>query len=298
MLHEWMDAAALLEAVPESARKVGFGGVGFLVDALRDSSRTSGAGSATAHIVHSIRMGGPDRYRVDLIRESQPSSSGDERHGRRRNRNQVLTIACDGERRWQVCADRVIVGPAGPPAGQLPDLLDASWLLSRQLTGGSEIVVGGRRAYRVIVSLREPSETSLNNIFGRFLFPAVVVVDAESGRLLRVTVFKGGKPVTRQELRDVTPLAPDEGDFSFEVPDGLPVEEEKLPEYPASSSDFESSGEEPPDEEWEPRMHTINPVEAAAKAAADALKERLNEKAAAARDFLDSLRGQKPPPRD
>ena len=56
----------------------------------------------------------------------------------------------------------------------------------------------------------------------RLFFPAVAVVDAETGLLLRLTRFKGGRPAMRQELRDVTPLEPGAG-FGFTPPDGLPV---------------------------------------------------------------------------
>jgi len=129
-------------------------------------------------------------------------------------------------------------------------------------------------------------------LFG-FYFPAVVVVDAESGWLVRATVFKGGKPVTRLELRDVSPLATDSadpaGDFAFEVPEGLPVEELPEPDMSADEApDYD-------DESWEPRGYGFNPIEAAAKAAAEAIKKRADEKVAAARGFFDSLRSPKPP---
>ena len=51
-LHEWADLRGLLAAVPESARVAGFGGVGFLVDAIRDQVRQEGAGGD-----HSMRAG-------------------------------------------------------------------------------------------------------------------------------------------------------------------------------------------------------------------------------------------------
>jgi hypothetical protein len=55
-------------------------------------------------------------------------------------------------------------------------------------------------------------------------------VDAETGRLLRLTLYKGGKPVLRSELRDI---APDESDdFGFSPPPGLPVDEEQPDDEP------------------------------------------------------------------
>ena len=290
-LHSWMDGPALLSAVPESARKVGFGGVGLLVDALSESA-TRATGSGTAHEVYDVRMGGPDRYRIDLVQAASPwDPGGRERRSRRHRR---LTVACDGERRWQVYSDKVVAGPTGPPyVAELNHLLDASWLLWCELSDGEEIGVGGRRAYRMTVTKHDREEASaFSGLLGLF-FPAVAVVDAETGRLIRVTVFKGGKPATRHELRDVRPLSPGpEEDFAFEVPEGLPVEEE--PEPPAGASD---SGEasDADDESWEPREHGINPVGIAAKAAAEALKKQADEKLAAARGFFDSLRSPRPP---
>jgi len=56
----------------------------------------------------------------------------------------------------------------------------------------------------------------------RLFFPAVALADAETGLLLRLTRFKGGRPAMRQELRDLTSPEPGAG-FRFTPPDGLPV---------------------------------------------------------------------------
>src|SRR5215469_195397 len=212
-MHQWVDAAALLEAVPESARQAGFGGVGFLVDTLRDTVRDAG----TAHQVGSVRIGGWDKYRIDLTYLTRP------REWRGGRRPGPVTIASDGQRRWQVYTDRVLVGPAGPPPDDLTELLDGSWLLECDLYGGEEIAVGGRRGYRIAVERRTQLASPLA-LFDRLFFPAVAVLDAESGRLIRLTRYKSGKPVFRCELRDVTPDESD--DFSFEPPPGLRVVEE------------------------------------------------------------------------
>ncbi len=257
-LHQWVDVAALIEAVPEAARRTGFGGVGFLADALRDAARESESGG-TSHTVRRVRMGGWQRYRIDLIdrqrRGDDQAPDGGERHGR--PRHELLTLACDGQQRWQVYEDRVVVGPAGPPPDELTGLLDGSWLLGCDLSGGEEVVAAGRPAYRVAAT---GARTRQATPFFAFIFPAVAVVDAESGRLHRLTLYKRGKPVSRNELRDVAPGG--EGDFGFEVPAGTRVEGES-PEPPT----------------------------------ADAVKKRVDETIAAARGFLDSLRGPQPPPR-
>jgi hypothetical protein len=131
------------------------------------------------------------------------------------------TIACDGQRRWQVYRDKVAVGPAAPPPSDIADLVDASWLLACRLSGGAEVMAGDRPAYRINVA-RGDAEWSLS-----LMFPAAVaVVDAELGILLRLTSYMGGKPVRRYDLRDVTTGT---GDFSVGIPPGLPTVEETSP---------------------------------------------------------------------
>jgi hypothetical protein len=217
-LHHWFDIPALLEAVPEPARRTGFGGVGLLVDAIRDAALDAGA----SHAVHRVRVGGWDKYRIDLTRSPWPSGRAGSREWRDR-RHEPLTVACDGQRRWQVFADRVVVGPAGPPTDDLANLMDGSWLLCCDLAGGDEIAVGGRRAFRVAVDGGDDPPSPLT-LFPKLCFRAVAAVDAETGRLLRLTLRKGGKPVVRFELRDIASGESD--DFGFEPPAGLRVVEE------------------------------------------------------------------------
>jgi hypothetical protein len=268
--HQWADVAALLEAVPESARKAGFGGVGFLVDTLLDTARDGGA----AHQVAGVRIGGWDKYRIDL---TYPTRPGEAPGGRR---PEPLTIACDGQRRWQVYADRVLVGPAGPLPEDLAELLDGSWLLECTLSGGEEVAVGGRRGYRVAVEGQTQLRSPLA-VLDRWFYPAVAVVDAQSGRLLRLTRYKGGKPVFRSELRDIA--SDESGDFGFEPPAGLRVvEEEPGPPGEATSG-------------WSAEQKAWAPPEAAgwfmAKSAADAVRKRVD----AAFDWIDSRRDTRPP---
>ena len=272
-MHQWLDAAALLEAVPESARKAGFGGVGFLVDTLLDAARDTG----TIHRVSRVRIGGWDRYRIDVTR---PARSGQRYSGRdwRGRRREPVTVACDGQRRWQVYADRVLAGPAGPPPEDLAELLDGSWLLECGLSGDEKIAAGGRRGYRVAVEGRTQLPSPLA-VMDRLFFPAVAVVDTQSGRLLRLTGYKGGKPVFRHELRDITP--DESGDFGFEPPAGLRVVEEP-PEAPGADAPGWSAERQA----W--------PPEAAGwfmAKTADAVRKRVD----AACDWLDSRRGTRPP---
>ena len=69
----------------------------------------------------------------------------------------------------------------------------------------------------------------------------MAVIDAESGRLLRLTVYKGGKPVVRTELRDVAAGEFDSGDFEFTPPAGLRVDEaagREPPRFADAARDF------------------------------------------------------------
>jgi hypothetical protein len=217
-LHEWAEPDAVLAAVPASARGAGFGGVGFLVDAVRDLTREERTGAHQA--VCTVAMGGWTEYRIDLVRPIWDAKlSG----GRGRDRDMARTIVSDGVRQWQVYSDRVMTGPASPPTSDLADLVDASWLLDRDLdlSGGTEAWVGGRRAYRIVARYRDVARLGMG-WWQRLFFPAVAVVDAETGLVLRLTRFKGGRPTLRQELRDVASLEHGAG-FGFTPPDGLPV---------------------------------------------------------------------------
>jgi hypothetical protein len=198
-LHEWHDYAALLSQVPAAARRTGFGGLGLLVDAITERP-------AVSHLVSALRISGPDKYQIDHAYEPQLGPT---------------TIACDGQRCWQVYSDKMTVGPAEPLPSDVADLADASWLLACRLSGGAPVMAGDRPAYRINVA-RGDAAWSLSLMFST----AVAVVDVESGILLRLTSYMGGKPVRQYELRDI---ATGNGDFQVDIPPGLPVFEETGP---------------------------------------------------------------------
>jgi hypothetical protein len=87
-MHHWMDPSVLASRVPESARRAGFGGLGYLMDAL-------GERDGAVRMTSTLRIAGPRQYQID--RPHQP------RHG-------PVTIACDGQRCWQVYADKITTG--------------------------------------------------------------------------------------------------------------------------------------------------------------------------------------------
>jgi len=92
-LHQWFDVGTMLAMVPPSARGKGFGGVGFLVDALRDTARE--AMVADNHTVNAVTMGGWNEYRIDVVRSV---ADGNLFPGGGRDTTVALTIASDGER--------------------------------------------------------------------------------------------------------------------------------------------------------------------------------------------------------
>jgi hypothetical protein len=220
-LHQWADLDAVLAAVPQSARGTGFGGVGFLVEVMRDATREAVAD--THHAESTVAMGGWSEYRIDVVRAMGNARLYPRSRSARRKDEVARTIVSDGTRQWKVFSDQVVAGPAAPPPSDLADLVDAAWLLDRDLalSSGAEVWVDGRRAYRVVARYRDVARLGMG-WWQRLFFPAVAVVDAETGVLLRLTRFKGGRPAMRQELRDVRSLEPGTG-FGFTPPDGLPV---------------------------------------------------------------------------
>jgi len=195
-MHHWVNVGGLASAVPAAARRSGFGGLGYLMDAV---SERAGAVRLTSR----LRIAGLTRYQID--RSYEPRSG-------------PLTIACDGEHVWRVFADKVTRGPAEPPPSDVRELADPSWLLRCWLAGGAPVLAGGRPAYRIdVVKRRDHSSISM------MMFPsAVAVVDAELGVITRLTSYIGGTPVQKYELEDLAVLA---GEFHVDLPAGLPVTE-------------------------------------------------------------------------
>ena len=109
-LCEWTDGevvgGAMLGAVPESARRAGFGGVGYLVDTITTMEDSPGRMS---HEVYSVRVGGWDRFRVDRVFRTPPARA---RQIQVRRRRDAVTVACDGQRTFRVFGDEVLSGPA------------------------------------------------------------------------------------------------------------------------------------------------------------------------------------------
>jgi hypothetical protein len=171
----------------------------------------------------SIAVGGPDRYRIDYRPDPGPRRPG--------------VVAADGEQRWRVYADRVAIGPAVPLPLQIADLLDPAWLLDWRLTGGQPVRLNDRAGYLVLVHEAGPDRpasqeagdseqpgrgASLRALTVRR--PAEVVVDAELGVLLRLTITRGEQDQSRFELRQLASGPPrDPAAFRVPIPDDLPA---------------------------------------------------------------------------
>ena len=115
--------------------------------------------------------------------------------------------------------------------------------------------------------------------------PAVAVVDASSGLLLRVTRYRDGKAATRLELRSLSDGGPD--DFGFTPPDGLPVVDEAERDSWDGSDDDDGGMKF-----FGPDGRPSSPPEEV-RAVADAFKRQVDEKVAAARGFLGSFFGDR-----
>ncbi len=161
---------------------------------------------STGHLISRIRVAGQGRYQIDHA--WQP-------------RHSPVTVACDGQRRWQVYPDKVTTGPAEPLPRYIRDLADPSWLLRCWLSGGTTIQAAGRPAWRINAG-RRPGNESLAQLFPA----AVAVVDTDLRLVLRLTSYISTRAVQRIELRDVTT---DTSDFQVKIPADLPVVEETRP---------------------------------------------------------------------
>ncbi len=249
ILDEWQDLTAMPAQAPDSLRARGHGGVGYLLDSLPALTH----GKPVVHTVSRLRASGRDKYRIDYLT----------------GRNHPKTIACDGEHRWHVFADRTMVGPTRPMGGHMATVVDSSWLLGCRLSGGAEISYRGRRAYQLRVANGGDGWWGAPVAF----FPADVIVDAELGCLLRLISFAGGKPESWYELSGIGTEPIPAAEFHPDIPPGVRVVEE--------------TGR--PFTDWAATMPGATGC--AVRTAADVVR-RTSDAVSAARSFLDDLRGR------
>jgi len=141
------------------------------------------------------------------------------------HRNPSTTIACDGERRWQVHQDWIQVGPAAPLGNHIAFLVDACWLLRGRLSGGAELTYRGRPARQLRVT-RGPGGEELFLRPPLMFFPADAIVDAETGCLLRLLSYSGDALAAWWELDDISTEPADPDEFRVHVPPGTRTVEE------------------------------------------------------------------------
>ena len=187
----------------EEARAAGPGGIGYFLDAVA-------RWQTVTRTVARLRVSGPDRYRVEY--SSRPDG-----------RTPVIT-ACDGDRRWRVVQDRIVVGPAAPLRDHGAFLADSCWLLHGRLSGGQEITYRGRPARQLRVT---PVPGREEMVLGPLMFfPADAIVDAETGCLLRLISYAGDTLALWWELDDISTEPADPDEFQVHVPPGTRTVEE------------------------------------------------------------------------
>ncbi len=256
---QWLDLSAMAAPLPEGFRAAGRGGLGDLLDAMTP-------GTNVARTEARLRVSGPDRYRLDF--------------SSRRRRIDSTTIACDGERRWRVFPDRILVGPAAPLRDNIAFLADSCWLLRRRLSGGAELTYRGRPARQLRVTPVPGDAEVAPGPLMTFTTdeivdaPADAIVDAETGCLLRLISYSGDTLVIWSELDDISTEPADPDEFRVHVPPGTRTVEETgnlITDAAAVMPGVKGT---------------------AARAAAEAVN-RTAGAVSAARSFLDDLRGHR-----
>jgi outer membrane lipoprotein-sorting protein len=252
-VREWHDAAVTMARMAQDARASGLGSVGNLIDA-----GFAGAGGNTVTRTDArLRIGGPDRYRVDYLR--------------RADRSGLQVNACDGERYWRVFPDRILTGPATPLGTDAAHLIYPGWLLSCRLSGARDITYRGRRARQLRVTRGPATGYKAGPLT---YFPADAIVDAETGCLLRLISYIGDAPSAWWELDDLSTEPVDPDDFRVDVPPGTHVVE--LTGNPITDS-----------------VAAIPGLAGTATRIAFEAAHRTAGAVSAARSFLDDLRGHR-----
>jgi outer membrane lipoprotein-sorting protein len=256
-LHQWNDPRLVTEKLRSAWSASGLAalrvpGAGPVADAVSGHL-------AVTHRVARIRVAPPGRYRIDYL-SGWP-------------RRTPTAVACNGERRWRLYRDHMYAGPARPMPHEIADLLDPSWLLGWQLSGGSEVTVRGRRGFRIDVTGTPP-------VSGRpapILFPpAEAVADADLGILLRLTSYTSSGPAMVFELRGVSLVDGPDGDvFRINAPPGVRVIED--------SGGLLDEADAP------------EPVRAAVRAVTD-IRRLAGTGVSAVSSFLDAFRGPRQDP--
>jgi hypothetical protein len=191
-----------------------------------------------------------------------------------------VIAACDGERRWRVVQDRIVVGPAAPLRDHSAFMADSCWLLRGRLTGGQEITYRGRPARQLHVTPVPGDAEMAPGPLMTFTTDTIVdaptdaIVDAGTGCLLRLISYSGDTLVIWSELDDISTEPADPDEFRVHVPPGTRTVDE------TGNLIADSVAVMP------------GVTGTAARAAAEAVN-RTAGAVSAARSFLDDLRGHR-----
>jgi hypothetical protein len=197
---QWLDFAAVARQTTEEMR-AGGGGFASLLDTVTSVMNVTRTEAR-------LRVGGPDRYRLDYSARPRPADA--------------TTVSCDGERSWRVFQDRTLVGPATALREPIASLAESSWLLRLRLSGCAELTYRGRPARQVRVT----TSGGENQVPGLLMsFPADAIVDAETGCLLRLLCYAEGTVAIWSELDDISTEPIDPGEFQVHVPPGTRIVE-------------------------------------------------------------------------
>jgi len=255
-LHRWDDPRLSLEKLRSAWDGTGLAGL-----SVPGAGPVADAVSGHMHVTHRaarIRVAPGGRYRIDY-------GSGWPRRAPR-------AIACDGQQRWRLYRDHLYAAAAAPMPSDIADLLDPSWLLCWQLSGGTGAVAAGRRGFRIDVAGPEAVTGRPPLILAP---PAEAVADADLGILLRLTSYTSSGPAIVCELRGISLAEPDDGVFRMRAPPGVRVIED--------------------DGGLLDQVDAPEPVRAAVRAAAD-IRRAAEAGAAVVNDLLSAFRGQRQPP--
>jgi hypothetical protein len=208
-LRQWADPGAMAESALAGWDAAGVRGAGRLAAAIGSFDK----GTYRADQVLAASGG---QYKVERVRARRPRGPS--------------AIACDGQRRWKAYPGRVVVGPAAPLRSDVARMIDSAWLLRFRLSGGEPVAAGGRRGYQITA---RPADGRAWSFGGHYVSgqelpaPAVAVVDADSGVLLRLTAFSGERPALHAELRELTfEPQPRDDDFRIAPSPGVIVTEQ------------------------------------------------------------------------
>jgi hypothetical protein len=180
----------------------GRGRLGDLLDAMT-------RGTNVARTEARLRVSGPDRYRLDFSRRPRCIDS--------------TTIACDGERRWRVFQDRILVGPAAPlgtTSRFWPTRAGCS-AVGYPVARSSPTVAGPRQLG--VTPVPGDAEVAPGPLM---TFTTDAIVDAETGCLLRLISYSGDTLVIWSELDNISTDPADPDEFLVHVPPGTRTVEE------------------------------------------------------------------------